>query len=282
MALAFSISALAGTSRTFVSTSGNDSNVSVNCSSSANCRSFAAALSVTNSGGEVVVMSSGGYGPATISQPVVITAVGIDASISVPSGNGLTINTTGNVTLTGLNLHGEHAGSNGILVTEVGFLRLYNLLIENFTANGINFSVPGNLAVYDSTINDNTNDGLLLDSGSAQAYVHDTSFDNNGHGVEVAAGAATVADSNAHYNFAAFLADGGTLTLFNDRAIFNNTALITTSGGSLFFADCLISNNSTSYNAGASTTMSGTTPGTTLIAPNQATAGTLTSPVALQ
>ena len=82
IALAFSVSAQAAASRTFVSTIGNDANTSANCSPAAPCRTFGAALSVTNPGGEVVVLTSGGYGPATISQPVVITALGIDASVT--------------------------------------------------------------------------------------------------------------------------------------------------------------------------------------------------------
>jgi len=81
MALAFTTTAHASANRTFVSTTGNDSNVSVNCSQSENCRSFGAALAVTNSGGEIIVVDSGGYGAATISQPVTITAIGVDATI---------------------------------------------------------------------------------------------------------------------------------------------------------------------------------------------------------
>src|ERR1035438_10224038 len=145
IAVAFSVSAQAGATRTFVSTTGNDSNTSGNCSSTGPCRTFTAVLTVTNPGGEVVVLTSGGYGPATIDQPVTITAIGVDASISVTTSgaNGLTINTTGNVTLVGLNLHGEGVGSNGIEVQQVGFLRLYNMLIENFT-QGVDFDVSGN------------------------------------------------------------------------------------------------------------------------------------------
>jgi len=288
IALAFSVSAQASASRTFVSTSGSDANTASNCSASANCRSFGAALSVTNSGGEVVVLTSGGYGPASITQPVVISAIGIDASISVTTaGNGITVSAgaTAAVTLNGLNLHGEATGTNGINVTSVGFLRLYNVLIENFTVNGVNFNTNGKLAIYGSNINDNTNDGLLIQNASASAYVHNTSFDNNGNGVEVSAGAATVADSDAHYNQTnAFLADGGTLTLFNDRAIFNASALTTSAAAAskLYFGNCLISNNTTSYNVGAGSTLAGTNPGTSMIAPNQATNGTLSTAINLQ
>jgi hypothetical protein len=88
-------------------------------------------------------------------------------------------------------------------------------------------ATSGDLAVYGSKVNDNAHDGLLLGSLSANAYVHDSVFDNNTNaGVEVTLGQALVADSSAHYNLNAFLADGRTVTLYNDRAIFNGTALV--------------------------------------------------------
>ena len=74
--IAFSFPVQAAANRTFVSTGGSDSNTSLNCGATTPCRTFGAALSATNSGGEIVVLTSGGYGPATIRQAVTITAVG--------------------------------------------------------------------------------------------------------------------------------------------------------------------------------------------------------------
>jgi hypothetical protein len=264
-------------SRTFVGTTGNDAN---NCSAGAPCRTLAAALSATLAGGEIVIVSSGGYGSATISQPVVITADEIVASISTTTAgaNGLTIATSGNVTLNGLSLHGESAGNDGILINQVGILRLYNLLIENFTNDGIHFATSGDLSLYNSMINDNAHDGLLLANASANAYAHASGFDDNKHAaVEVSAGQAAIADSSAHYNLNAFLADGGTVSLYNDRAIFNGTALASSNGGKLYFAGCLISHNTTGYNIGSGSTMAGSSPGSSLIAPGQAKVGSLST-----
>ena len=284
LALAFGVTAQASASRTFVSTIGNDANTSVNCSPSANCRTFAAALSVTNSGGEVVVLTSGGYGPATISQSVVITAIGIDASISVTTSgaNGLTINTPGNVTLIGLNLHGEGTGNNGIEVQQVGFLRLYNMLIENFTNIGVDFEVTGQMAIYGSTINDNAFAGLLVANGTANVYVHDTAFDHNtGVAVEVDSGQVTIADSSAEYNGTGFLSQGSLLTLVNDRAIFNAVAMHVLSAGTLYFGNCLFANNAFAYEVVSGSTLAGTNPGTSIIAPGQSTSGTLSTALSL-
>jgi len=50
--------------RTFVSGQGADSNP---CSVSAPCRTFGQAISQTATGGEIVVLSSAGYGPFSIS-----------------------------------------------------------------------------------------------------------------------------------------------------------------------------------------------------------------------
>ena len=112
-------------SRTFVATSGLDSNTATNCGPTTPCRTFNAALSVTSAGGEVVVLESGGYGPApvNITQSVSITAPdGAYAGITVGTGNGITIATAGvSVRLKGLTLNGNTgAGAAGILMTNGG------------------------------------------------------------------------------------------------------------------------------------------------------------------
>jgi hypothetical protein len=228
-------------------------------------------------------LTSGGYGPATITQPVIITAIGVDASISAMSGgNGITINTTGNVTLIGLNLHGEGVGLNGVEVQQGAFIRLYNMLIENFTKNGVEFEVNGKLQISGSWINNNAGTaGLLVVNAAASPYVQGTSFSGNTNGVIVGSGQVTVADSSAEYNGTGFGANG-TLTLINDRAVLNDTGLEAFPGGTLYFANCLIANNDFSYQIVTGSTMSGTNPGTSFITPGQMTSGTLSSPIVLQ
>lgn len=282
VALVFSICAQAGATRTFVSTIGNDSNTFANCGPATPCRTFTAALSITNAGGEIVVLTSGGYGPATISQPVVITAIGVDASISQPTfgQNAITINASGNVTLIGLNLHGEGSGAAGILVTQVGFLRLYNMVIENFE-DGVTFDAGGNLEISGSSINDNQGTGLsVFAHASANAYVHNSSFSGSMAGVSISSGHATVADSSAEFNSIGFYSlGGGTLVLENDRVMFNGVGLAAV--GNLYFANCFIANNTFWYNIDTGT-IAGTNPGTSFIAPGQGTSGTLSIPVTLQ
>src|SRR5258707_1277031 len=108
VALALALSCLAtsaaGIQRTFVASTGVDSNP---CNLAAPCRTFGAAMAQTASGGEVIVLDSGGYGAFTVLQPVsIIAPAGVYAGISVFTGTGITINAgAGVVTLRGLTIN---------------------------------------------------------------------------------------------------------------------------------------------------------------------------------
>src|SRR3982750_3043579 len=77
-------------SRTFVSAgTGVDTN---SCTRTAPCRSFTAALPLTDVDGEVIVLDSGGYGPVTITRGVSITSPGgVYAGITATTGNAITL-----------------------------------------------------------------------------------------------------------------------------------------------------------------------------------------------
>lgn len=280
VALLFPVSAAAQNNRSFVATTGNDAN---NCSAAAFCRTFTAALAVTNPGGEIVVVNSGGYGPATINQPVTINAIGIDASITQTASGQVAINitTTGNVTLNGLNLNGGGTGQAGIDAGNVGFLRLYNMQIQNFTGPCVFFGSSGNMAMYDSKASDCLN-GVVVNAAGSRVYVNNTAFDHNSTSGAIAfAGELTVADSSAHSNGAGFTAAGGNVALYNDRATFNGTGLAA-SAGRLDFANCLISFNEGSFAITGTGTMGETNPGTSLITSGQGSNGSLSTANVLQ
>ncbi|MBI3150337.1 MAG: hypothetical protein HYZ17_17675 [Betaproteobacteria bacterium] len=120
--------------RTFVATSGSDANTASNCSNTLPCRGFTAALTVTDSGGEIIVLSSGGYGPVTINKSVsIIAPEGIYAGISVFSGNGITIATAGvNVVLRGLSINRLAGIGSGIDMTGGDSLVVQNCVVTNF------------------------------------------------------------------------------------------------------------------------------------------------------
>src|SRR5207302_6412654 len=99
--------------RVFVSGHGSDSNPG---SITSPKRSFASALTVTDAGGEIIVLDSAGYGPVTIGQSVSINSpTGVYAGITVTSGNGVTVSAGASdvVILRGLTINGL-PGFNGI------------------------------------------------------------------------------------------------------------------------------------------------------------------------
>ena len=282
MALAFTVNAHALSNQTFISVSGHDSGT---CPSADPCASITYALTQTNPGGEIVIATSGVYTPATIDQAVTVTAGGsVDASVSATTGNALVINTTGNVTLNGFYVRGHGTATNGIVVEAVHNLRLFNLQVQYFMNNGIDFkSASSDLSVYGTTVVGNGHDGLILDAADTRAYVEGSSFDDNVFaGADSGTGKLTIYNSSAHYNQIGFYAHGGTVTLSNDRAILNSIGLDVSAAGHLHFANCLLSDNTTAWKVVPGGTLSGSNPGTTLVAPGQATSGTPSTATVLE
>lgn len=270
MALAFTFPAHALQNQSFVSPTGNDTNP---CTLAEPCLTINHALTVTSVGGEIVLAASGTYATATITQAVNLNApAGVDASISTTTAtNAITITTTGGVSINSITLRGHAIGNDGILVDQVGVLRLNNMTILNFAANGVEFkSADSNMSMYNSQLNNNGNDGLLLDAPGTKAWVEGSSFDGNANaGADSGSGKLSIADSNAHYNGIAFYSHGGSVTLYNARAIFNTTGFEVSATGHLHFANCLLSDNKTAWDVAPGGILSGSNPGTTLVAPGQ-------------
>ena len=146
----FPLSSMAAT-RTFVASSGSDLNP---CSRSAPCRSFAAAIAVTDVDGEVIVLDSAGYGPVTITQSVSLTTpAGLYAGVTATAGDAVTVTiaSTDRVILTGLTISGL-GGNNGIHFTSAGKLRVESVLVTNFLNTGILGDGGGNLSIDHSTV----------------------------------------------------------------------------------------------------------------------------------
>src|ERR1700692_4806072 len=73
--------------RTFVSSTGNDSN---NCTNTATpCRHFAAAYAATPAGGEIDVLDPGNYGGLTITGPISLQGHGWGFSGGAPRGGNI-------------------------------------------------------------------------------------------------------------------------------------------------------------------------------------------------
>ena len=158
-------SAQVQTYRTFVSTTGSDSNA---CSITEPCRHFQTAIDVTPAGGEVDALDPGGYSAVTISQAITIEGQGWSYIAPPAGGNAITITaSSGNVTIRGVSLNGVGitGTTNGISFTGAGTLNVQNSVIRNFTNNGINFfpSAASQVYVSDTLLADNETYGVLVD-----------------------------------------------------------------------------------------------------------------------
>ena len=160
--------ASSATFRTAVSVSGVDTNP---CTPVAPCRTISYALTQTSPGGEMFILSSGGYGAFTVTQAVTITAPsGIIAAVSAPSGNAITVNAGPSdlVILNGFLLDGlAGSGTNGVQVTSAGSVSVGDSSITGFSGQGINF-VPNvgtgssTLIVSNTTIFSNTAGSVMF------------------------------------------------------------------------------------------------------------------------
>ena len=162
----FAVNALATAQRTFVASTGVDTNT---CSITSPCRGFAAAVAQTTSGGEVIVLDSAGYGPVSITKSIsLIAPVGVYAGVTVFAGDGITIDVPGIIVmLRGLSIAGQ-GGVNGINLLQTARLRIENCVISNMSGDGILHSAQGaELVVVDTTFRDNQGNGLdILGDGS--------------------------------------------------------------------------------------------------------------------
>jgi hypothetical protein len=150
--------------RTFVASTGNDAHP---CTLPSPCRGFSAAIAQTSPGGEVIVLDSAGYGPATIAKPVSIVApAGIYAGVTVTGLGGLTVNAGPDVAvvLRGLTINGQ-GGVVGISATlDVGArLHVENCVISGL-GTGLKAAAVGSssLFVTDTVIRENSGDGINL------------------------------------------------------------------------------------------------------------------------
>ena len=278
--------------RTHVSAAfGADSNTATNCTAAAPCRFFAAAMSVTDNNGEVIVLDSGGYGAVTITQSVALIApTGVYAGISVfPGASGVTIATPGvNVVLRGLSINGQ-GGANGINMTAGNSLTVENCVISNLVQQGVSVSGVTNVNITDSIVRRNGGYGILFQNGvkgtitrvvasghvgfgdngvrvqgfvantTTTANIADSTFDGNGSGVvafsnnAAAAVKVSVRDSRAVRN-----ADGGLIAFSAvggavSLSASNNIVANNINGITAIFAGAKVwaSGNTVSDNAGS-------------------------------
>jgi Right handed beta helix region len=186
--LAVAPAAFALNNRSAVSINGLDTNP---CTTAQPCRSFGAAIALTNSGGEIIALDSAGYGPFVINVPMTVSgAPGVHAAITVTSGEGIHVqmsSSTDRVLIRNLVLIGA-GGTEGIHQVFAAAFTVTGCLIRGFSGAGI-FADPngGNTNVYRTAILDNTaGTGIMASGGQGSnlATITDCTIQGNNVGVD--------------------------------------------------------------------------------------------------
>ena len=169
--------------RTFVSTSGSDSNPGTRESP---CRSFQAALAATNPGGEVVALDSGEYAPFVVEHAVTVAAApGAYAAIGVTSGDGIHVHAgaADSVSLRNLVLTGA-GGRHGIFFETGRSLDLEAVTVTGFAGRGLRMTAvnaAASLVVRDSVFTANSAGVVVNGStgGMIRVEIEDTRADRS-------------------------------------------------------------------------------------------------------
>lgn len=158
--------------RTWVSPSGFDTNP---CTLQAPCRNFAAAITAVDPGGEVVALSSAGYGAVVVTKSVaIISPEGVHAAIAPTSGLAIDINALDTDTVVVRNLYLNSQGADvGVEVANGGTVYIENCVVAGFIIAGVFWdsnSPSARLFVSDSTFRQNDN-GLVLSAPTGKASI---------------------------------------------------------------------------------------------------------------
>lgn len=174
--------------RTWVSGVGDDANP---CSRTAPCKTFAGAISKTAAKGEINVLDPGGFGAVTITKSIHIRARGNTAGVLTSGANAINISAGVNdrVTLTGLDINGLDAATNGVKINSGKVVRIEKCEIYGFSNSGVSFTsstANSRLIIQDTSIHDNTAGtgvGVAATASGTAVTIRRTSIDDNSNGV---------------------------------------------------------------------------------------------------
>jgi hypothetical protein len=162
----------------FISASGKDSN---SCSRTAPCRTLQRGVNATGPGRELTILTSGEYGPATITKGMTILAEGVSANVrQFNVTNAITVNAPGQkVVLKGLLLTGGGTGGAGINVVDAAFVAIEHVEIEGFAAYGIVLNSSATVVSVSDTASRYNGAGLYACCDSSRLTVDGSRFENN-------------------------------------------------------------------------------------------------------
>jgi hypothetical protein len=258
--LLMSAPAHAQATRTWVSGVGDDNNTVNGCSRTATCKTFAAAISVTDTNGEINCVDPGGFGTITITKSITIDCTGTFGGILASGVNGVTVNLTAtpdplkSVVLRGLSINGAgnagQAGLKGVSILSATVVTLENVEIMNFAQQGVADlrTAPGKLFIKNSVIRNNAGVGIVV---AATGGLHGASIENT-HSISNLYGLA-VGNSNqvkitrslfSGNSFAGVEVDnGGQVGIEHSTINFNATGL--QAAGTIWIGDTDVSFNQT-------------------------------------
>jgi len=190
------LAANAAGTRTHVSNAGSDANTAFSCDSAHPCRTFAAALTQTTPGGEILAIDSSGYGKVVIDRSVsIIAAPGVFAGIGVGAGGnatGIEIATAGvNVALRGLTITGQ-GGTYGIAMTNGASLTLEDCATTHFPGgNGVHVATAAKVSISNHVSHRNAL-GIFVTAGATASISRSRIHDNTSTGIHVTSSFGTV------------------------------------------------------------------------------------------
>ena len=243
--------ASAQATRTWVSGVGDDANP---CSRTAPCKTFAGAISKTATLGEIDVLDPGGFGGVTITKSITIDGSTDLAGVLVSGTNGIVVNAPPSsvVILRNLDLNGVGTGTNGILISGAGDVRIENCKIYGFAQGVFDNRAFGHLAIKDTVVSDNRQTGVIVFAGAGSTV--DANLDgvqmhgNANGGFAITNGAsAVVSNSSATSNAHGFYADSGAVIELHHSVAYANsgTGINAQTGGSFRLSDSTVTNNGT-------------------------------------
>jgi hypothetical protein len=260
---AFSVTAHAQATRTWVSGVGDDVNP---CSRTAPCKTFAGAISKTAAGGEISVLDPGGYGPVTITKSITINGTGTLGSILSSSTSGVIVNAGANDTiiLRDISINGAGSGTNGIRYVAGGTLMVDHCWIYGIKGSpgrGIDVALAnnGNLKVINSVIENVLEDGIRMNTTSGQilATIENTEVMNcGGRGINAINNVrAAITRSRVTHNTNGIHTTGSNSLLNLDRVFvtYSVAGLQASSGSSIRVSDSTIAQNVTGVSGNGGT-----------------------------
>lgn len=243
-----------GQVRTWVSPTGLDSNP---CTLQQPCRNFAAAIAAVAADGEVVALSSAGYGSVIITKAVsVIAPAGVHAAIAPTTGNGVTVaaGNSDHVVLRNLYLNAQGA-EEGIDVDSAAAVFVENSVVSGFLFEGIRFdpsTTGARLYVRSTVVRRSGSHGILVSGGTGLGVTIDSvQLHQNLIGLFVFNAQVTIRQSVASGGESAgWWAHTGTKVLIEDSVSTSNaTGFLADDSGIMIMARCAASSNTAGVSA---------------------------------